>query len=235
MLIREVTEPLGQDDIACRSGATGVTDLVPSGRRDVAPMGKGPGEQDRVKDAKRHNRSTRRRWRTYDWRVLLPPAGDDWVALSAEPLPYERLATWPIVARCGAVVVFAGTVRDHAEDRPGVLSLEYEAYADAAIRTMEAIVVDLRERWPCLGRIALLHRTGVLAPPDVSVVVSVSAPHRPEAFDAARWGIDTIKARVPIWKRESWEGGSAWGLDQHPLAGAGAPRQSRSDQMSQAE
>lgn len=166
--------------------------------------------------------------------MLLPPAGDDWVALSAEPLPFEQLATWPIVASCGAVVVFAGTVRDHAEGRPGVLSLEYEAYADAALQTMEAIVLELRQRWTCLGRVAMLHRTGMLAPTGVSVVVSVSAPHRPEAFDAARRGIDTIKSRVPIWKRESWEGGSAWGLDVHPLDGAGVPHQSGSDHMSQA-
>jgi molybdopterin synthase catalytic subunit len=158
--------------------------------------------------------------------VLLPPAGDDWVALSPEPLPFEQLATWPIVANCGAVVVFAGTVRDHAEGRPGVTSLEYEAYADGAVQTMEAIVRELRQRWPCLGRVALLHRTGPLAPTDVSVVVSVSAPHRPEAFDAARFGIDTIKARAPIWKREEWEGGNAWGLDVHFLAGAGVPHQS---------
>ena len=64
--------------------------------------------------------------------MLLPPAGDDWVALSAEALPLEQLATWPVVPSCGAVVVFAGTVRDHAEGRPGVISLEYEAYEDVA-------------------------------------------------------------------------------------------------------
>lgn len=179
---------------------------------------------------RQRNLSTRRRWRTYDWRVLLPPARDDWVALSVEPLPFDRLATWPILANCGAVVAFAGTVRDHAEGRPEVLSLEYEAYADVAVHIMEVIVHEMRERWTCLGRIALLHRTGRLAPTEVSVVVSVSAPHRPEAFDAARFGIDTIKARVPVWKRESWAGGAAWGLDVHPLAGAGLLHESGSGQ-----
>jgi molybdopterin synthase catalytic subunit len=181
------------------------------------------------------NLSTEARWWTYDWRVSLPPAGDDWVALSAEPLPLEHLATWPVVPSCGAVVVFAGTVRDHAEGRPGVFSLEYEAYAEVATRMMEAIVGEARERWPSLGRVAMLHRTGPLVPIDVSVAVAVSAPHRAEAFDAARFGIDTIKARVPIWKRESWVGGSAWGLDVHPLAGAGVPDQRGSDHMSQAK
>jgi molybdopterin synthase catalytic subunit len=177
---------------------------------------------------KEPNLSTRRRWRTYDWLVLLPPVGDDWVALSVEPLPFDQLATWPVLAGCGAVVAFAGTVRDHAEGRAGVISLEYEAYADVAVHVMEGIVRELRERWTCLGRVALLHRTGVLAPTEVSVVVSVSAPHRPEAFDAARFGIDTIKARVPVWKRESWAGGTAWGLDEHLLAGAGLTHESGS-------
>ena len=164
--------------------------------------------------------------------MLLPTAGDDWVALSAEVLPLERLATWPVVPRCGAVVVFAGTVRDHSEGRPGIVSLEYEAYEDVALRTMNSIAQELRQRWPALGRVALLHRTGPLALTDVSVVVAVSAPHRPESFDAARFAIDTIKARVPIWKRESWKGGSAWGLDVHPLAETAVPNQSGSDHMS---
>lgn len=165
--------------------------------------------------------------------MLLPPAGDDWVALSTGALPVEQLATWPILPRCGAVVLFAGTVRDHADGRPGVFALEYEAYVAAATEVMESVVRELRARWATLGRVALLHRVGVLAPADVSVVVSVSAPHRPEAFAAARMGIDTIKAKVPIWKREAWEGGSAWGLDVHPLAGTGVPDQSGSGHMSQ--
>jgi molybdopterin synthase catalytic subunit len=158
--------------------------------------------------------------------MLLPPAADDWVALTTDALPLERLATWPIVPGCGAVVVFAGTVRDHADGRPGVTSLEYEAYAGAATKMLEEIAGEMRTQWPALGRVALLHRTGVLTLGDVSVVVSVSSPHRPEAFDASRYGIDTIKARVPIWKRETWEGGTAWGLDSHALAGASWPDQS---------
>jgi molybdopterin synthase catalytic subunit len=149
--------------------------------------------------------------------VLLPPAGDDWVALSAEPLPFEHLAAWSVLPGCGAVVVFAGTVRDHAEGRPGVSALEYEAYAQAALERLGAIALELRRLWPATGRVALVHRTGVLAPTEVSVVVAVSAPHRGEAFEAARFGIDTLKATVPIWKRETWAGGSDWGLDVHPI------------------
>jgi molybdopterin synthase catalytic subunit len=153
--------------------------------------------------------------------MMLPPEGDDWVALSTEPLPLERLASWPVLPRCGAIVLFAGTVRDHTEGRPGVVSLEYEAYTRAALQQMSEIAGDVRRIWPGTGRVAMVHRTGSLAPGDVSVVVAVSSPHRPEAFEAARYGIDTIKARVPVWKRETWQGGAAWGLDGQPVAGAG--------------
>lgn len=155
--------------------------------------------------------------------MLLPPPGDEWVALSAEALELGELATWAVLPTCGAVVVFAGTVREHAEGRPGVISLEYEAYTTVALKKMEAIARELRRRWPVVGRVAMVHRTGLLVPAEVSVVVSVSAPHRSEAFDAARFGIDALKAGVPIWKRETWEGGSAWGLDAHPVDGSSVP------------
>jgi molybdopterin synthase catalytic subunit len=153
--------------------------------------------------------------------VILPPAGDDWVALFTGPIPFDRLASWPVVPGCGALVVFAGTVRDHAEGRPGVVSLEYEAYAEAATARMSTVAAELRQRWSDLGRVVLVHRTGLLVPGDVSVVVAVSAPHRPEAFEAARYGIDAVKSRVPIWKRETWAGGQDWGTGTHPLEGAG--------------
>ena len=64
---------------------------------------------------------------------------------------------------------------------------------------------------------ALLHRTGRLAVGDAAVVVAVSTPHRPEAFAAARFAIDAVKATVPIWKKETWDGGEAWGLEGHEL------------------
>jgi len=152
--------------------------------------------------------------------VTSPPNQDDWVALTTSPLPLAQVASWPVLPGCGAVVMFAGTVRDHAEGRPGVTSVEYEAYAEAALHLLREVARELRGRWPVLGRIALLHRAGFLEPGEVSVVVAVSSPHRAEAFSAARYGIDSIKARAPIWKRETWEGGQAWALDAHPLEGA---------------
>jgi molybdopterin synthase catalytic subunit len=148
--------------------------------------------------------------------VVAPVTGDTWVALTDEELPVAAISTWVVRADCGAVVVFSGTVRDHAEGRPGVSGLAYEAYAEQVEPRLLAIADEARSRWP-VGRMALLHRVGPLDLGEVSVVVAVSAPHRPEAFEAARFGIDRLKATVPIWKRETWDGGEDWGLDAHDI------------------
>jgi molybdopterin synthase catalytic subunit len=98
-----------------------------------------------------------------------------------------------------------------------VTELEYEAYVDQVEPRLRRIATEARSRWPVLGRIVLLHRVGVLSLCECSVVVVVSSPHRQEAFDAARWCIDTLKATVPIWKRETWEGGVDWGTGTHDV------------------
>jgi molybdopterin synthase catalytic subunit len=121
-------------------------------------------------------------------------------------------------------VVFSGVVRDHAEHRTGVTLIEYEAYESQVVPRLEAIVSALRRQWPDAGRVAILHRVGALALGESSVVVGVSTPHRGSAFEACKFGIDSLKATVPIWKREFWDGGSDWGLaaseisDIHPPA-----------------
>jgi molybdopterin synthase catalytic subunit len=76
-----------------------------------------------------------------------------------------------------------------------------------------------------------VHRTGRLGPTEVCVVVAVSAPHREEAFAAARFGIDTLKASVPIWKRETWQAGSDWSLDAHSVGDLGVGDLSEGDDM----
>jgi molybdopterin synthase catalytic subunit len=136
--------------------------------------------------------------------VTPPDHTDDWVGLSPDPLPLEVATDWAVLPRCGAVVVFSGTARDHSLDRDGVSLLEYEAYEEHALPRMAAIAGEARTRWPDLGRLAMLHRTGPVPLGESAVVVAVSAPHRGEAFDAARFTIDALKATVPIWKRESW-------------------------------
>ncbi len=139
-----------------------------------------------------------------------PDGGDDWVGLTTETLPLERARVWSERPGCGAVVLFTGTVRDFADGRPGVTALEYEAYEEEVEPRLAAIAAGARRRWPGLGRVALLHRVGRLTVGETAVAVVVSAPHRDEAFAAARYCIDTLKAAVPIWKREEWEGGADW-------------------------
>jgi molybdopterin synthase catalytic subunit len=139
-------------------------------------------------------------------------ASETWLALTTSPLPVAEIYEWSVRPDCGAVVMFSGTVRDHAEGRPGVAHLTYEAYEEQVVPRLAAIATEIRRRWPTVGRIALLHRTGRLDLGTSSVVVSVSAAHRGEAFDAARYGIDTLKETVPIWKQETWEGGEDWAL-----------------------
>ena len=138
-------------------------------------------------------------------------SSSEWIALVGDPLPVASALEWVVVPGCGGNVVFTGTVRDHAEGRTGVEWLDYEAYEEQAVAKMEAVVATARDKWPTLGRIALLHRTGRLKVSDVAVVVAISAPHREEAFEAARFCIDTLKTEVPIWKKERWADGEAWG------------------------
>jgi len=150
-----------------------------------------------------------------------PVVGDDWVALAAGELPVDAVSAWVVRADCGATVTFTGTARDHADGRPGVHHLEYEVYEEPALVRLRAVASELRARWPEVGRVALLHRTGGLAIGDAAVVVAVSTPHRAEAFDAARFAIDELKRTVPIWKREAWEGGESWGLEAQHLTDVG--------------
>jgi molybdopterin synthase catalytic subunit len=141
-----------------------------------------------------------------------PTTGDRWCALTTEVLPVSEVYEWAVQPNCGAVVVFSGTVRDHAEGRSGVSLLEYEAYEAQVVPRLEAIEAQARVRWPTLGRFALIHRVGPLHLGESSVLVVASTPHRPESFEAARFGIDALKATVPIWKREHHDDGTDWGL-----------------------
>jgi molybdopterin synthase catalytic subunit len=109
----------------------------------------------------------------------------------------------------GCSVLFTGTVRDHSEGRPGVTELEYEAYIGVAEGKIAEIVREAFERWD-IRRVAAVHRVGVLVVGEPTVMVAVSAGHRVDAFPAARYIIDELKARAPIWKKERWGSGEAW-------------------------
>ncbi|MBS1836790.1 MAG: molybdenum cofactor biosynthesis protein MoaE [Actinobacteria bacterium] len=137
--------------------------------------------------------------------------GDDWTGLTGRDLPVAEVSSWVARPDCGAVVVFTGTARDHSEGRPGVEQLTYEAYAGEVVPRLDAVVAELRRRWT-VGRVAILHRVGEVRIGSAAVVVAVSAAHRDEAFAAARFGIDAVKATAPIWKSERWRDGEDWGL-----------------------
>ena len=138
--------------------------------------------------------------------------GNVWLEITDSTLDVGAAYDWSVTDSCGAVVVFSGTVRNHSEGRTGVHTLSYEAFEEEVIPKCREIVAEMKNQWNDLGRIALIHRVGDLKLGESSVLVVVSAPHRPEAFEAARFGIDALKATVPIWKREAWETGSDWAL-----------------------
>ncbi len=145
----------------------------------------------------------------------------DWLGLLHTPLPIAAAYEHCVDEACGAVVLFSGTVRDHAGERTGVTLIDYEAYEEQVEPKLAEIAAQMRARWRSLGKLVLLHRVGPVALGESSVVVAASAPHRKDAFAAARFGIDTLKAAVPIWKREHHDGGTDWGLaaaDIEPVA-----------------
>ena len=134
---------------------------------------------------------------------------DDLVSVAPEPIDPAAVTQFVFAPDCGAVVTFLGTVRDHSTGRDGVTGLEYEAYAEQVEPEITRIVAETRQRWP-VRKVAAVHRVGDLGVGEVSVAVAVSSPHRGDAFPAARYLIDELKARAPIWKKEHWSGGAEW-------------------------
>jgi molybdopterin synthase catalytic subunit len=129
------------------------------------------------------------------------------VRVTDEPLDPNEALGFVADPAAGGTVLFSGTVRDHS-DAGSVTGLEYEAWEERAAELLSAIGDEVFEKWP-LCRVALLHRIGRLAVGEVSVLVCCSAPHRGEAFEAARHGIERIKQDVPIWKKEGLVSGEA--------------------------
>jgi molybdopterin synthase catalytic subunit len=109
----------------------------------------------------------------------------------------------------GAAVLFLGTVREQNDDRP-VTGMRYDAYVEMAEPVLRAIAEEAAERAGS-DRVAVEHRIGELNVGDISVAIAVSTPHRAESFDAARYVIEQIKLRLPVWKHEHYtDGASQW-------------------------
>ena len=138
---------------------------------------------------------------------------NDWIEITAEPLPTADVVTFVHDPTAGGIDVFLGTTRAEKNGRgQELLSLDYEAYHDMALRQLQELSRRARERWPII-KLALLHRTGPVGLGEPSVVIAVSTPHRAESFEACRFLIDELKRDVAIWKKEVWAGGGTTWVD----------------------
>jgi molybdopterin synthase catalytic subunit len=122
--------------------------------------------------------------------------------------PIDVAALQDVASRDGALCLFLGVVRGENDGRR-VLRLEYEAYEDMALPLMEEIAAGARRQFG-VSDVRIVHRLGRLEIGEVSVAVAAVSPHRAEAFAACRYAIDTLKARVPIWKKEFYADGAVW-------------------------
>ncbi len=122
-----------------------------------------------------------------------------------DPRAVERLVAG---GESGALVTFAGTVRNHARGKQ-VVALDYEAYPPAAEKMLKRIGDEIFDRWG-IRTVAIQHRYGLLQIGETSVVIAVASAHRDIAFEACRYAIERIKVLVPIWKREIYEDGAVW-------------------------
>ena len=132
--------------------------------------------------------------------------------ISDQPLDPGAVVNRVLGPDAGGIVTFVGTVRDASRGQ-AIRHLEYEAYPEMAERELEKICLEAAERWPG-ARVAVAHRVGHLEIGAIAVVVAAAAPHRAEAFAACRYTIDTLKQRVPIWKKEFAASGDYW-VDEH--------------------
>jgi molybdopterin synthase catalytic subunit len=131
------------------------------------------------------------------------------IRVTSEPITTPEAIAFVADGAAGGTCVFVGTVRDHSAAGT-VVGLTYEAWNELAETRLQEIAAELFEKWP-LRKVALLHRTGELSVGDISVVVACSSPHRGDAFDACRHGIERLKQDVPIWKKEHVaDGDSHW-------------------------
>ena len=139
---------------------------------------------------------------------VIPPVSGGAVRLSERPLSLDAAVREVARDEAGAIATFTGTTRSRSRGRD-VRFLDYEAYEGMAERTLEELVAELKRRHEVLD-VAIHHRVGRVEIGEPSVVIAVSAAHRAAALEACREAIDTLKVSVPLWKKESYEGGEEW-------------------------
>jgi molybdopterin synthase catalytic subunit len=136
------------------------------------------------------------------------------ISITSEPINYCKILEDIMDTSSGGTVLFIGTVRDH-NDSKAVLGMHYEIYKEMAEKNLAKIEYEAKTKWK-INNFVAIHRTGQLKIGEVSVAVAASAEHRNHAFEACRYGIDQIKAKVPIWKKEVYKNGAQW-LDGNSL------------------
>lgn len=135
------------------------------------------------------------------------------IEITSNPIAREKIIQAAESPKAGALNVFIGTVRSNTSNKK-VIRLEYECYEAMAKSEIQKIIDQACTRWPLL-KVAISHRTGILAIGDEAIVLAVSTPHRKESFEACQFIIDALKQTVPIWKKEIYEGGEEW-VSAHP-------------------
>jgi molybdopterin synthase catalytic subunit len=140
---------------------------------------------------------------------------EDVFEITREPIDKPGLEQRVLTGAAGAIVTFDGVVREQTKGRR-VVSLQYEAYVPMALKEMQRLGAELRERWPEIARIGIVHRFGELQISESSVVIVITSPHRRVAFEACHYAIDRLKQTVPIWKKEVFADGEEWVEGQHP-------------------
>jgi molybdopterin synthase catalytic subunit len=131
------------------------------------------------------------------------------INFTTEPIDFNQVTESVRSHAAGAVVLFLGTVREFTGDVQ-TSSLEYDAYPQMALQELRQLDADVRAKWPVMD-VAMVHRTGALQLGDIAVAVAVSSAHRRVAFEAGQWLIDTLKVRVPVWKKEVYaDGRTEW-------------------------
>lgn len=135
------------------------------------------------------------------------------IHLTEETLSLSNCYNFVQESGCGGIAVFIGTVRDNTKGRE-VMQLTFSAYEPMALKEMRSIAVNAMKTYG-VEKIAIHHALGNLQIGSVPVIIAVSSPHREAAFKACQYAIDTLKERVPIWKKEYFEDGEVW-VNAHP-------------------
>src|SRR5436309_2944097 len=141
---------------------------------------------------------------------------DDWIDILPTALPTDKALSFVSTPNAGGIALFLGTTRSETTSQGHDLhALDYEAYPEMALPQLQTLAQAARSQWPIVKQV-ILHRTGRVQLSQPSVLIAVASPHRHEAFSAARFIIDAIKADVAIWKKEIWSDGSGTWVQPNP-------------------